>query len=360
MLALRPLAFRPLALALGMVVLLAGCSGASSSPPVTPQPDRPASGLTKVRMGVTGALSDAAVYVTQEKGYFKEQGLDVEIRKFNSGADQVASLNAGQLDIVGGGSSIELYNAMERGAQFRIVADKGHTPGPEWDYIALAVRKDLIDSGRVKTLADLKGLTVTSSGIGATTEVGLFTALASAQLTPNDVTYITLGNGDLPAAFASHSIDAAIAAEPFMTQLESQGTAVRFKGNSELFNRDQQVAVIIYSEPFAANTDVARRWMIAYIRGLRDYNDAFGPERKGRDQVIDILIKSTPVKEARLYDQMRPPGLDPDGKVDVDYFKFELDWYKKSQSIDLSKLIDTSFQEYAAQQLGPYQTQLRG
>src|SRR5579871_5003741 len=179
------LALRPLALALGTVVLLTGCSGASSSPPVTPQPDRPASGLTKVRMGVTGALSDAAVYVTQEKGYFKEQGLDVEIRKFNSGADQVASLNAGQLDIVGGGSSIELYNAMERGAQFRIVADKGHTPGPEWDYIALAVRKDLIDSGRVKTLADLKGLTVTSSGIGATTEVGLFTALASAQLTPN-------------------------------------------------------------------------------------------------------------------------------------------------------------------------------
>ena len=29
----------------------------------------------------------------------------------------------------------------------RIVADKGSTPGPEWDFVALMVRKDLIDSG---------------------------------------------------------------------------------------------------------------------------------------------------------------------------------------------------------------------
>src|SRR5579871_814864 len=193
------LALRPLALALGTVVLLAGCSGPSSSPPVTPQPVRPASGLTKVRMGVAGALSDAGVLISLDKGYFKDQGLDVEIARFSSGADQVALLDTGQLDVLGGGGSLALYKAFERGARFRIVADKGHTPGPEQDYIGLAVRKDLIDSGRVKSYADLKGLSVAASEIGNTTEVALFTALARGGVSPNDVTYITLGFGELPA-----------------------------------------------------------------------------------------------------------------------------------------------------------------
>jgi NitT/TauT family transport system substrate-binding protein len=94
--------------------------------------------------------------------------------------------------------------------------------------------------------------------------------------------------------------------------------------------------------------------MTAYLRGLRAYNDAFGPTHKGRAEVVQMLVKDTTVKDPQLYDQMRPPALDPNGTLDVDYLQFELNYNKKSASIDLAKLIDTSFQEYAAQQLGPY------
>jgi NitT/TauT family transport system substrate-binding protein len=87
---------------------------------------------------------------------------------------------------------------------------------------------------------------------------------------------------------------------------------------------------------------------------MRDYNDAFRPERRGRDDVIRILIKNTTVKDPALYERMAMTSLDPDGKMDLDYLRFELDYYKKAGSLDLSQLIDTSFQEYAVQQLGPY------
>jgi len=64
------------------------------------------------------------------------------------------------------------------------------------------------------------------------------------------------------------------------------------------------------------------------------------------------------LKDPQLYEQMRMAGLDPNGAIDLDYFKFEIDYYKKSgllrSDVDLSKLIDTSFQEYAIKQLGPY------
>ncbi len=338
---------------------LAGCSSSVQAPArPTPAP----TGLTKVTVGGTGALSDAGVYIAIEKGYFKELGLDVEFRRFNSGADQIASLNSGQLDIAGGATSLALYNAVVRGADFKMVATRGTTEGPESDFVALAVRKDLIDSQRVEQLANLKGLTVASAGIGSTTEVALFTALRGGGIdcspiscSPSEVTYIAMGLGEMPAAFANHSVDAAMAAEPFLTLMQRDGTAVRWKGNSEVMGRSQQLGVILYSQRFAANTEVARSWMVAYLKALRDYNDAFGPAAKRHEEIANILVKNTSVKDKALYGQMRPARLDPDGKLDVDYLHWEAcDYYRKCDTVDLSKLIDSSFQEFAASRLGPY------
>jgi len=123
---------------------------------------------------------------------------------------------------------------VERGAGFKIVATKGSTASPDSDSVALVVRKDLVDSGRVRSLSDLRGLTVTTAGLRSATEISLFTGLAHGGITPDQVTYVPMGLGDMPAAFANHSIDAAMASEPYMSVMEEQATAVRFMGNSEL------------------------------------------------------------------------------------------------------------------------------
>ena len=118
------------------------------------------------------------------------------------------------------------------------------------------------------------------------------------------------------------------------------------------------IAAIVYGEQFATRTDAAQHWMNAYIRGVRDYNDAFGSKKKGRDEVVQILAANTTVKDPKVFDQMRPAGLDPDGKLDTSSMKTDLNYYVESgqvkSSADLSKLIDTSFQEAAVKALGPY------
>ena len=104
--------------------------------------------------------------------------------------------------------------------------------------------------------------------------------------------------------------------------------------------------------------EVGRRWMTAYIRGLRDYNDAFGPKRQGRDEIVQILTKHTVVKDPKDYDLMRPAGLDPDGKLELRSMRDDLGYYQRvglvREPIDFSRVIDPSFQEYAILQLGPY------
>jgi NitT/TauT family transport system substrate-binding protein len=65
------------------------------------------------------------------------------------------------------------------------------------------------------------------------------------------------------------------------------------------------------------------------------------------------------VKDPQDYDQMRPAGLDPDGRLELASIQHDLDYYERSglvaTHVDLARVIDTSFQEYALQTLGPYQ-----
>ena len=143
-----------------------------------------------------------------------------------------------------------------------------------------------------------------------------------------------------------------------MSRIVSEGTGVRWKGSLEILGHNQQVGVIVYGEQFASNQDLGRRWMTAYIRGVRDYNDAFGPAKKDRDRVVRVLTQNTTVTDPLVYEQMRPAGLDPNSRLDIRSIDEDLKYYVESGQVkdrpDLSHLIDTSFQQYALQALGQY------
>jgi NitT/TauT family transport system substrate-binding protein len=343
----------------------AGSAPAGSAPtqsPAAPTAYRPTALVPPVslRVGVIGGTSDAGIYVAYEKGYFRDEGLDVEIIPFTNSSDTVGAVLAGQIDIVTGATAAGIYNAAGRGLALRIVADKGSTPGPEWDFAVLMVRKDLVDSGRVKDYADLKGLTIArASARGTSPEISTVRALEKGGLTLDDVENAAVAFPDMIPAFANGAIDAAIVIEPFVSEIERLGVGVRWRGNSEFYG-NQQIGIIIYGPTVLSQPpDVGRRWVIAYIRGVRDYNDAFGPRRQGRDAIIQALARHTAVKDPAVYDLLRPPGLDPDGKLALDSMRDDVAYYQQTglvrEQVDLSQLIDTSYQEYAVQQLGPYQ-----
>ena len=85
---------------------------------------------------------------------------------FASAAKMIVPLGTGELDVGGGTVSAGLYNAVERGIRIRIVADKGSVRDG-YEFSTLLVRKDLVDSGQFKTLADLKGMTIATASQGA-------------------------------------------------------------------------------------------------------------------------------------------------------------------------------------------------
>jgi ABC-type nitrate/sulfonate/bicarbonate transport system substrate-binding protein len=121
---------------------------------------------------------------------------------------------------------------------------------------------------------------------------------------------------------------------------------------------NQQVAVLLYGPEFSRRADVAQRFMKAYLRGVRDYNDVFFKNRD-RAGIIDILSKNTNVRKPELYATMVMPGLDPNGAVNVAGMTSDMAWFLSKgflkEPVDVSKVVDTSFAESAVKQLGPYQ-----
>jgi NitT/TauT family transport system substrate-binding protein len=312
-----------------------------------------------VRTATVSSISDAGVFIAAEHGYFEQEGLAVDLQNVGGGAQtMIPLLGTGQLDVASGGIAPGLFNAAVREVPLKVVADKGSTPGPDWDFVALMVRKDLVDSGRVRNYADLRGLTIGAIGRAAIAEVEVADALERGGLGFGDVDFTVVSLPDMTAALANRAIDVANALEPFVARMERQDIAVRWKGNSE-HSGNQQVGVIMYGPSFAGERrELGRRWMIAYVRALRDYNDAFGPRRQGRDRIVEILTKHTAVKDPRDYELMRPAGLDPDGKLAVDSIRQSLAYFEKAghvrERVDLAAIVDTSFQEEAVRQLGPY------
>ncbi|HLB12722.1 MAG TPA: hypothetical protein VJO15_07175 [Dehalococcoidia bacterium] len=115
--------------------------------------------------------------------------------------------------------------------------------------------------------------------------------------------------------------------------------------------------MIIFSEPFAKNVDAGKRFMVAYLKGLRDYNDSF-VKNQGKKEIVDILAKHSPVKDPKLYDKIDMPFLDPDGKMSREAMKADIDYFLKSGyvggKLTLEDIMDAQFIEYASGQLGPY------
>lgn len=317
----------------------------------------PGQDLAKVTVGTAGSQSDAPLFIGLAKGYFRDQGLDVTLVSFDAGANMVTPLGAGQLDVAGGNISAGLFNALERGIALKIVADKGSAP-PGYGYASLLVRKALFDSGKVKSVADLRGLKIAEPARAAT---ALEWALEKAGMTVRDVQEEPMSFPDHVLALANGSVDAALTAEPFATRAVTDGSAVRLM-TTDVIAPNEMTAAIMYGGPFMQNRpEVARKFMVAYLKSVRYYNDALkGGKIAGPNaaDVIAILTKYTRIKDPAVYRTITPNGVDPNGHVNVESLSRDLRFYRElglvKGDITVEKAIDTSYAEGAVKLLGPY------
>jgi NitT/TauT family transport system substrate-binding protein len=332
----------------------AGCGGSTQA-----ANGQSCSGKT-VTIGITKSASDAPFYVAEDKGYFKKQGLTAKFVPFDSAAKMIAPLGAGQLDVGAGAPSAGFYNAVARGVKLRIVADKGSMP-KGYGYMPLMVRKDLYDSGKVKSIADLKGLKVAEPAQATATSSTAAVLLASGGLAYGDVKHEFIGFAEQPTAFTNKAIDAALITEPSATVAEQRGVAVRLAAPPDFYD-NQQLAVVVYGGTFAAKqSELGKCVMTAYLEGARDYVSALSDGKvtgKGADEIVNIVTKATGLKP-EIYRTIVANYVNPDGTVNNNSLRRDYDFFQKQGWLEGNKtsvddLVDASFAQAAVAKLGAF------
>lgn len=332
-------------------------AAAATPAAAAPQKVAPLSPTVAVKLGVSAfSPSDAGFLISLEKNYFREEGLNVEVVPFSTAGEMIAPLSTNQIDVGGGIVGAGLFNAIARDIPLKIVADKGSVP-KGFGYEALVIRKDVMDSGAFKTDADLKGKNIAMVSPGNILEIELEMLLAKVGLKLSDVTMTTIpAMRDHLTALANKGVDATFFVEPMVSQAVQQGIAVRYKGSDEIYP-GQQIAVVMYSPGFAGKTEAANRFMVGYLRGVRDYYDLV-KSGKNKKEMIDILAKGTKITDLALFDRMVPVGLNPNGIPNTQGLASDVKWLIDKghikQAVDLNKIIDGQYSDYAVKRLGKY------
>lgn len=312
-----------------------------------------------VTIGTANTATDVGFYLAEARGYFKDAGIEPKLIPFASAAQMIAPLGTGELDVGGGTVAAGLYNSVSRGINLRIVADKGSIT-QDYEYSTLIVRKDLADSGRYKGLSDLKGLKIAAAAQGAGSESSLNEALKKGGLKFGDVDVLHMGFPEMLAALNNKVIDGCVTNEPTLSLALKQGVAVR--ASKDVIYPGQQTAVVLYSEKFMkSRRALGEKFMVAYLRAIRDYNRALkdgklaGP---GADEIIKVLTEATPVKDPAVYRTMNAFAVDPDGKINLAALDNDLAFFRergliKDQKLGSADVVDQSFAAAAVKELGP-------
>jgi NitT/TauT family transport system substrate-binding protein len=199
-----------LALVLTAVPALAACGGSTGS-----STSSGASG-TKITFGFSAWPGWFPWQVAQDEGLFKKNGVNVELKYFDSYTDSLTALANGSID-ANSQTLNDTISSVAGGAKETIVLTNDNSTGND----------QIIARPGINSVADLKGKTVAAEQ-GTVDHYLLLLALKKAGLTEKDVTFKPLLTDAAAAAFAAGKVDAVGAFAPFTD------TALKLKGSKAI------------------------------------------------------------------------------------------------------------------------------
>ncbi len=257
-------------------------------------------------------LSFAPFFIGEEEKYFASQGLQVEFVKMTSSEAAIPALAQGDLDITGGNLRISSLNAMARDGRIKFVADKGYIALTSCPYYAFIARRILVETGKLKTSAQLKGMRISLSHGMATSE-GYFIEklLEGAGLTIRDVEIVNVPAAVQSEAMQKGTIDLAVGGEPWVTRMVHSGHGVLWMPVHQVVPDFQHDAIVYGPNLLNRNPDAGKRFMIAYLKSVRQYNQ--GKTKRN----LEVISKQTGLDEEFLRKTCWP-ALRDNGQITIE------------------------------------------
>jgi NitT/TauT family transport system substrate-binding protein len=252
---------------------------------------------TKVSIAVGGkaAFYYLPLTISEQLGYFKSEGLDVEISDFAGGAKALQALVGGSADIVSGAYE-HTINMQSKNQHIQSIVLMGRAP-----QIAVGVSTKAMPN--YKGVTDLRGKKIGVSAPGSSTNMVANLVLSRAGLKATDVSFVGVGtSAGALAALRSGQIDAMSNTDPVMTMLEQKGD-VRIisdtrtlKGTHDVFGGPMPAACFYTHTDFVrANPNTCQALANAIVHGLKWLQTA------GPSDIIKTVPESYLLGDRALY-----------------------------------------------------------
>ena len=225
---------------------------------------------TKLTLGVGGKalFYYLPLTIAEQKGYFKAEGLDVEINDFGGGAKSLQALVGGSVDAVTGAYE-HTIRMQQKGQDIKAVIELGRFPG-----IVLAVKKE--HQGKIKSAADLKGMKIGVTAPGSSTNFFVNYLITKAGGNYKDAAFIGVGGGASGvAAIQKGEIDAISHLDPVITKLQNDGSVFVLadsrteEGTKAIFGGSNPAAVLYLKNEFIAkNPETTQALVNAFYKAL--------------------------------------------------------------------------------------------
>ncbi len=249
----------------GMAAAIHPCRVLSASASSLARPEKP-----KLTLAVGGksTLYYLPLLIAEQKGYFAEQGLQLDIPDFAGGARALQALIGGSADVVSGAYEHTLQ-MLAKGQRIRAFVLQGQAPQLVFGYSTKKLPS-------YRTLADLKGAKIGVSAPGSSSHMLVSHVLSAAGLAPADYSIVGVGSGaGSVAAFTSGQIDATSTAEPILSTIQKSGDFAiladtrTLKGTQQVFGGPMPAACLYAPEAFVkGNPNTCVALAAAILRAL--------------------------------------------------------------------------------------------
>ncbi len=299
----------------------------------------PAQAQDKVRVGVFPVSSTLPLFVAIERGFFKENNIEIEMTRLIGGPPNVAAMIGNQIDASAVLVTIEGMNAnlKKPGVAMYISLNSQNA---KYQMEQFVVRKGL----EIKSLADLKGKKIMSAPGPANVTMAR-AALAAAGLKEGDYQLDQLDMGQHVNAMTAGTFDAGYTLEPNASVMRKNGVATTFEAGviaKYVLGNPQANAWVggcaLTSDFIKSKPDVAKRFTAAWGKAVKFINDSPDEARKyliKNTFTPDDIASTVPLVRFEMVSDLKPSDIADFQK----FMDFSVQTGTLPEKVDVSKFL---------------------
>ena len=296
----------------------------------------------KAKIGVLRLSSSAPVFIAQDKGYFKEAGLEIELKFFDAAQPIAVATTSGDVDFGVTAFTAGLYNLAGKGTLKVIGGMSRERAG--YPLIGYFASNSAYAAG-LKTPKDLAGkrIAVTQTGSSFHYSLGLLADKYGFKLT--DIKVLPLQSlSNAAAALKGETVDAALLPVSTARPLMETGGAklLGWVGDETPW----QLGAVFASPKTLANAPLVTKLLAALVRADREYHDVIlASVKDGKAEIndktrplLEIIAKYTNLPVEQVVGNCA--YIDPDGKLDVKNVANQIEWLQEQGFVDKGFAVD--------------------